>query len=445
MPDLATVTALLDSPLVLALVALAALAVAIMATIRPLIGASVFVVAIFADVVPPLVPGLTLVKIAGLALLLGWCLRAAVRPGTQEDLIPTAPILAASLGVLGAYLTLSLLWASDPGAASGSLVRWLFNLALVPIFFATLARARDLRVIMWVFAATAVASALGGGLYAVITGISEEGRIFSGAGDPNYTAASLVAAIPMALALAWTGRGWSRAMALVIAAGTVPALILTGSRGGLVAAFLVAVLLIPFAPREYRWRVSGGVAVALVLVIALVAILPQAGTTRERLGEVAQSQSGSEASTGRAELWAAAGMMLRDAPLTGVGTGNFPVRSRDYVFQMTHVERSDLILDDPKVVHNAYLGALAETGVVGLLLFLLVLAAAAACVVQAVRARPPPSVGIMARALGASLTAMVIANVFVSGEYMQSLWVIIALCAAALRIARAPRTTDTAV
>ena len=73
--------------------------------------------------------------------------------------------------------------------------------------------------------------------------------------------------------------------------------------------------------------------------------------------------------SGRIDLWTVAWRITEEHPVNGIGLNNFGVVAADYVRDVGPLERVDLIADRPHSVHNAYLQFLAETGVVGLLLF----------------------------------------------------------------------------
>ena len=88
---------------------------------------------------------------------------------------------------------------------------------------------------------------------------------------------------------------------------------------------------------------------------------------------------------GRTELWTIAWKMSGDNPVVGVGLNQFREQSMDYVREPGNLEFVELIVESPHIVHNAYLQMLAETGVVGLVLFLTVLALCLGASIRALR------------------------------------------------------------
>jgi hypothetical protein len=83
---------------------------------------------------------------------------------------------------------------------------------------------------------------------------------------------------------------------------------------------------------------------------------------------------------------------------------------------------------------------LAELGVVGLALFASILVFSLVCVWKAARAArlcADREVEILSRAMAVALVGLLAAYFFVSSEYSKQLWLLLALCPAALAISRA--------
>jgi O-antigen ligase len=130
--------------------------------------------------------------------------------------------------------------------------------------------------------------------------------------------------------------------------------------------------------------------------------------------------------------------MVRGAPIQGIGAGNFPVVSIHYLLEPGALLRDDFIVSTPKVAHNTYLEVLAELGIVGLTLFLIVIVFAIGCAVRAARyaaSLRDRQMDILARALVVALVALLAADFFISREYSKQLWLLLALCPALLAIA----------
>ena len=79
--------------------------------------------------------------------------------------------------------------------------------------------------------------------------------------------------------------------------------------------------------------------------------------------------SSEDGGSGRVDLWTVAWRMSGDYPIAGVGLDNFPVRSLEYTLEpgtLTDIRQ----IERGQPVHNGYLSLLAETGVIGLALYL---------------------------------------------------------------------------
>jgi O-antigen ligase len=122
--------------------------------------------------------------------------------------------------------------------------------------------------------------------------------------------------------------------------------------------------------------------------------------------------------------------MWMDHPVTGVGVGNFIANSPAYIQRPGQLTYIEFIITNQKVVHNMFLELLAETGIIGALLYL---ATATACLRAAWKAaRVFERAGraeMAAIAYGVLIGAlsMFAAFFFLSGETDMRLWVILAL------------------
>jgi O-antigen ligase len=147
-----------------------------------------------------------------------------------------------------------------------------------------------------------------------------------------------------------------------------------------------------------------------------------------------------EGGTGRTELWGVAWEMARDNPITGVGLNNFVVESKEYVRQPGSLEFVELIAERPRVAHNIYLQLLAETGFVGLALFLVLLASclrAASRAAKGFDARGDPELAALSRAVLVAVLAAAGASTFISNGTDWRLWVLLGLGPALLAASRA--------
>jgi putative inorganic carbon (hco3(-)) transporter len=183
------------------------------------------------------------------------------------------------------------------------------------------------------------------------------GRITSFLNHFNTLAAYLNLVLPLAVASAVIRIGRSlRLLAICCLVTATIAVILTQSRGGLVAFGGTALVVLFLLGRNSKNIKTVLVTVLLTVVVAL----PFASAYSNRFATLEDDQSG----VMRLVFWDAAWGMFRSSPLIGVGYGNF-VKLFDGDSLGLEPGRFD--------VHNLYLETLAETGVLGFVLFVLLL------------------------------------------------------------------------
>lgn len=178
----------------------------------------------------------------------------------------------------------------------------------------------------------------------------ETGRRFLLPGEePNYTSASLAFPFAMALAFYRNSRGSSKIFWTVIAGLTAVACVGTYSRSGFLVIALIGGL----------YLLRGNLAQAVVplgllggVFITAVTLIPSLHKRIFGIGGAVQ-----EGATGRFDLWQQAIDMWLESPVFGSGMSSFYDRYHG-------------------AVHNSYLQVLAETGLVGFLLYLMVIVTA---------------------------------------------------------------------
>ena len=120
------------------------------------------------------------------------------------------------------------------------------------------------------------------------------------------------------------------------------------------------------------------------------------------------------------------------------GAGNFEAVESHFVLRPGSISRIQYLTDVPHLVHNTYLQLLAETGVVGLALYLLVLAGslrAAWLAVGRFEALGRPDYADLARAVLMGTIGMLVALFFISDGDDLRLWVLLAMGPALLTLA----------
>jgi len=249
-------------------------------------------------------------------------------------------------------------------------------------------------------------------------------------GDPNDL--SLVLLFPASFALARLStpglKGWERAFGAMCFATVFLAILATQSRGGLLG---IAAVIGVFAYRRVRSKVFFAVLGGLVLagVFALAGISERASGGAAEIG-IDQS------AMGRLYAWEAALRMAVSHPLTGVGLNNFLPNYYAY---------SDFWDGSNHAVHSTWLGVLAETGWLGLAVFVTLIVLVLRTALATVRGLSPeapatrpynPEAYAAAQAMLGGLVGFVVSGTFLTQGFTWPLYVLLALTVAIARYMR---------
>ena len=352
-----------------------------------------------------------------------------------------APVLRRHTGLVLAvsglllWYSLSLLWAEDLQMVGADLWHWYAVALLMLVVATTVTTARVARMMVAAFVVGALLAVghgiVTGGLTAATTAVetASEGRLEGAQGDPNFLAAGIVPAMILAAALFVTTRNplarWPLGGAIALLA---LGLVASESRGGAVAAAAATVAAFVLFKHRRAW-VLAFVTVVLGVAAAWFTVSPSA------LDRITAFDNGG---SGRTELWTVAMRMAEANPVLGVGLNNYPVVSGDYVREPGTLSRLDLIVDRAQVTHNVYVQLLAETGVVGLGLFLAVALGSLYAAYSAARrydARGDPSLATLSRGVLVATIGLLASSFFISNGVDKRLWVLFALGPALLAVA----------
>ena len=250
-----------------------------------------------------------------------------------------------------------------------------------------------------------------------IRGITTTGRVGLSTGvlsNPNYLAAACL--VPMSVCAALLVRSkdknWRLAYAGIMA-WLAGAMAITQSRGGLIALMVFAGLAVSRSRRRVQALVS-------VLVLGVLVVLFAPKEAWERLGGLSKANrqegvagvdpEGSAAM--RYQIILNAIDVIEDHPVFGTGIGTWPAVNAQYNPALGRVD-----------THNTYLNVFAETGFVGIVLFLgmigAVLKYANAQARSIMRIAPPTSTAI--RLCGAGLIGFLVASIWGTFPYFQFL------------------------
>lgn len=389
------------------------------------VGVAIFVGVTFMDILPvgasPLV---SMVKLAGAVLALAWIARIATGSRAHDGLMANHRALALTMVLFAAWALVSAIWAENSSDALIATERYALNFLILPIVFTAVGSRRDVLWVLGAFLAGAVLSAT----VAVISppaATEDLARIEAAGLNSNDLATVLVAGLVIAIGLVSYARRSPIWQLIAVAAATLCgwALMLTLSRSGLVALAFALIASLLVASRS-RGRAAALAAVLALLTVGYFAFIasPEA---RDRV-----TSFESDEGTGRVDVWTVGWRMVEDKPATGVGVGNFADRSADYLLQPGALQRSDLIIDTPKVAHNIYLESLAELGIPGLVLLLGIIFLSVRETLRAARRfREDDHMRLeaLSRALFAAQVGFLAAALFASIQFNKQLWVVLAL------------------
>lgn len=418
----------------LAIIASLGVGFALLALANLAAGVMALIVVSFLEQVPLVGGSLTLTKLIGALIGLSWLARLSTG---KARLLPSSHPYTTFLiiGLVG-WAALSVSWADDRGAALSDLSRYALVGLLYAIVFTAVRERRHVSWIVWGYVGGAAVTCAYG--LAVRPETEDVGRLSSTITDANVLAAVLVAglALSLGLALAAHKSAGERVFASGAAVLFLFTFLLTGSRGGLVAlaAMILAAVLV-----AGRWR-AGVVAVALVVAASTVLFYAEYAPPEIRDRVIAATQGEQEVGGGRDTIWQVGWRMVEDNPVRGVGVGSFKTSSIDYVLEPGRTRRTDEVIDDPNVAHNAYLGVVAELGAIGLALFIGVLLASVAALISAVRLferLDDHRMEVLGRSLIVALVGLFAAIFFISEQVNKQLWLLLALGPAMLALARA--------
>lgn len=263
---------------------------------------------------------------------------------------------------------------------------------------------RTLQAVVFAAAANAAIAILtGSALQARDGATAVDGRAQGAFTHPNQLAFFLVMALPCGLVLAMqAGRRGPRLLAAAASALMLAALLLTLTRGAIIGAAASLMVMLVWAP--FR-RLAGVVLIGLLLFAVVngdaLSRSRELSLVSARLSTVLDRESAT-VNNGRLRIWATVPRIVADHPIFGVSVGNFSEYSLAYGL----VEQGQPFLH----AHNVALTVVAEQGLPGLALLIVVLVLLGRSAAGLLRSRGDPlfplGLGVMAGLAALSVNAM---------------------------------------
>jgi hypothetical protein len=266
-------------------------------------------------------------------------------------------------------------------------------------------------------------------------------RAIGSLGDPNYYAQIMVVLVPIALLQLWGKTRWRvRIPALLALASILCGVVLSYSRGAIVAICALVAALIGF--RYLRLRHVIPVMLAMIMIVAIAD--PMVIRRVYTIAGESNPRAADRSVIGRKTYQAGAWHIFLDHPLLGAGFGQSP----SYIPRYGRMYGSML---GPKnaAAHNMYLQILAETGLLGCAAFLLLLRAVVKPMLALRRywAQRRPEYAHTLTSLMLGVLLFLVTSIFLHLSFTRYYCLLLGLCGAATAIytpraeppAKAPR------
>lgn len=268
-----------------------------------------------------------------------------------------------------------------------------------------------------------------------IIGAIDDFRATGPMGDPNYFAQIAVVFVPISLErFMHDKRMRNRLLALWCLVTSVITVIITYSRGGLFAMVLGVLIFFLFYPPK-----RNHVVFIILSLVALYGALPRNYVDRLMTFTMFFENTGTQrleerSFQGRLSENLTALEMIKDKPLFGVGLNSYK-----YLFP-TYSKRLGLALvATEREAHNTYLEILAETGIVGFLIFTLMLGASIMAIIKAresfVRQLMPDYAGMTVGFLG-GFAAYFFAAIFLHNGFPRYFYLLLGIAFALTAVAQ---------
>jgi len=258
-------------------------------------------------------------------------------------------------------------------------------------------------------------------------------RLAGSVGEKNRYAQNMLMLVPLGLFQLWIYRStWARLFALVLTGLIIIGGALSFSRGAAVGFVLLIVILVLLRYIKFYQLLLLSLGALLVLWM-----FPQYGVRLATLSvftELTASDSGASLSTadgairGRATDMLAALLIFKDHPLVGVGPGMVQFYTQEY----SREAGFRYLTNDPQA-HSLFPGIAAESGILGLICFLLILFIPLRDLVRARKQwmEKHPDWSYLATGFFQVLISYIVTGLFLHLSYMRFFYLMIALAVVA--------------
>lgn len=246
-------------------------------------------------------------------------------------------------------------------------------------------------------------------------------------GDPNDL--SLVLMFPLAFAISQASTTGIPLIKRILSVGVtvllLAAVIATQSRGGLLGSLAVVGI--------FAFKVIRSKSLLITLgAIGAIGLYLVAGISDRASGGAAE-QGVDESAMGRIYAWEAAFKMAVDNPLTGVGLDNF---FSNYFFYSSHWDGLN------HAVHSTWFGVLAETGFLGLIIFVILITSLIKTIRSTLKQLSEttntidPNLNAAAYAVYAGLIGTIVSGTFLTQGFNWPIYILAALVVAIANISQ---------
>jgi len=306
------------------------------------------------------------------------------------------PWRAPLIGLLGFQL-LSVLWCTDVIEAVEEVVGTVIVLCTTLVLVSFIRSARDLRVVLWVWAATSmgivVLTTLG--VFAVEESAFEMAQSSKSGGlgqHPNWFAMNLMFIIHCCLALVLIERqAVVKWLWFVIGTGVFVGQMQSGSRGGTASVLLGGGLAALFHPRVRKI----GLIASLPVGVMVVWVILSGSSSSGAFARVWSEGSSVLGASVRESNWLVCWQMFVDTSGLGIGAGGYEAMMGQYDWWLSNSQYT--------YPHGIFWGLLAHYGVVGVALYVWFLFRLIRMMLQSLKATQGTELQVMAWAMIATM------------------------------------------